>query len=739
MRGVGIIILALSLLAAGVVAAVAQCPVNAEPTFLRLAVDEGNSRATLHAHLYALNMSCPTRDAIAIPQGLLIVSWADYLPNTPATSSGACKMVTDGNGDASADFGPNPPNSNYPPGGSSLTYTVPFCPFTANAIRLTDPQPEWMANCARLKSASDQSAVRPLNYKTLPDCPNSGSNSVYSKTDALGAEHDLSDFWQPSTTFLTQRNNAPAPGSVMFCWGLAAVFGLLFSAMFVSGRNPLYFLDFSATRNVRMNRSAGYYMPMTQNVSIAPASVYSAIDRGANMVASSSSEKSESEGDVKEAKSNSDSAAADLKSAKADNASVQSSPSATPQQKEAAQAKVDAAQKKFDGAQKTLGAAQAKLDAANDLATARASGNKSQIQAAQAKYATATKDFNKLSGNMPRTTHTGFDARMQAASQQGISGSWLNRQAGIGLNKINPLTDESGNAKTILGSSFLGQAASSAWTGMVKGVVLAVPGAALGRGGFTWSKAGTSAGSSLKSQARADVKEEMIQGASALAGEYLAPLFTHGFGQSSPEAQAAKKDVDTAQEELNKKQADLVKLQMSGASSTDPQVMAAEAAYSEAYQNLASAQQRYDSFAGPDEINAAKAIAAEKAAQIYPSADPAAYAQARQEYAAAQQNVGILSAAYETAISESKGTFSGSDMSQGIVRNLLSPGFEMAVGNFISSPQPPRLSAMQGWGESLGLSLNDYLSSSVRSAQAYDPNALQKQLQEFNAAMTKRN
>ncbi|MCL6089105.1 MAG: hypothetical protein M1530_02985 [Candidatus Marsarchaeota archaeon] len=662
MRGVGTSIILILLLAVPLFSQSAgQCFPNAAPTYLRLSVDDTGTRATLNAYLYALNLTSAQRQAIPISGGLLFVSWADF----PA---GACYMVTGGDGTVNATFGPNPPNSNYPSGGQSLTYTVTFCPFTANNSDLFAINPQWLANCARFRdpSQSPPAVTRLTNFQNqLSRCPSSQANSV-----AGSSQIDLSPSYQPSTSFLTLRNSSPSQGSVAFCWGLAAVFGLLFSAMFVSGRNPLYFFDFAATRGLRINRYSGYYMPMTQNVTMAPLAVLSAAGRVASM-AGLGSEESESQSDVVGADK-------ELKNAKTEDSKVQSS--------NAPQSMKDASTQKVAVAEKKLAVANAKLDAAKALVSARKDGDKTKIAEAEKNYQTVTTAFNKVSaesdainkvpGSAPRSTEVGFNRRMQQASGQDAASGWLGRQLNFGLGVINPLKsanlvgtpDKEGNRG--FWANLANGAIDTVSEGMVRGVVMSIPGMAMGRGKFGLKKVGTEMGESLKRQARATAKGELISLVKA-GTMAVAPLLVHGI-PNTPDAKEWENVIATSD---NKELKDAKK-------------------------NLDEKEK--ESMLGP---------------LFGPAPDykkrEAELKAAKERYASAQENL----------LNEARSNASSSI--SGIVSNVMGPTFELLVDRWLGSEQPPRLSAMYGAGGAIGLTLSDYLTSPVKAMSAQDYMQLQ--------------
>ncbi len=623
MRGAGISIILILLLAVPLFSQSAgQCFPNAAPTYLRLSVDDTGTQATLNAYLYALNTTSTQRQAIPISGGLLFVSWADF-------PSGACYMVTGGDGTVNATFGPSPPNSNYPSGGQSITYTVTFCPFTANNSGLFAINPQWLANCARFRNTDGSAVTRLTNFQNqLSRCPASQANSV-----AGSSQTDLSPSYQPSTSFLTLRNNKPSTQSVAFCWGLAAVFGLLFSAMFVSGRNPLYFFDWGATRGLRMNRYSAYYMPMTQNVSVAPEAVLSAADRGLNMAFSGAGEVDKAQADVAKATQN-------LESAQKEFNKVNDDPKSTPSQKATAKFKLDAATVNLNGAKEKLAAA---------------------IQ----KYGATT-----------------TNQAMQRASQGGLVSGWVS-----GLpNKINPFTDSAGKSKSLFGIPLLGNVASTLFTGMVQGVTLSVPSMMMGRGKFGLKKAGTALGASLKHQARVMAEGQLIALAQAGAMAVAPLLFPSVHMPGSKEWKDAEKEVDDAKENLDQKWAD-----------AHPYVKPGYLNYNTPESNK-KAETEYD------DAKARYAIAQVKLKNIV------------DQYTQLQHVI-------------EGGTPTSTGSSQGIIQNLLHPAFELLANQWFGSEQPPRLSAMHGWGGVLGMTLSSYLTSPLK----YDPGAAQRMMQEQNA------
>ena len=333
-------------------------------TFLRLSSDETPGQSvTMGAYLYTIGVgaegktSAPpvlmlegkdrsdpiqlagTQQPVPVAKGLLIVSWGYYKEKT-------CYMVSGDDGRASAKFEQKP--ANYPDGGESYTYTVSFCPYVANHDDPTKPNQEWMANCARLRDANNKSVAR-LDYTTIPRCP--GSDLTLTPlvvTDPSGSQTDLGDTYAPSTSFMSVRNSTPSGNNVQFCWVLAAIFGLLFSALMVSGRNPLYMFDLSATRNVRVNRNAGAYMPMTQNVAVSPVSVISAADRMGNMAVTAAGAGDTKKGADANLNGTEDDKGNKIPGAKQNNETIKNDKSASAQDKGAAAGKLADAQARYD-------------------------------------------------------------------------------------------------------------------------------------------------------------------------------------------------------------------------------------------------------------------------------------------------------------------------------------------------------------------------------------------------------
>lgn len=661
--------LLLMLLLAGLNWGANICFPDALPTLLRLSVeDQPNTQATLNAYLYALDSSSGQREVVPISGGLLLVSWGNY-------SAHVCRMVTGKDGKVSAVFSNK--GSDYPGGGESRTYTVTFCPFTAYNNDPSKPNTEWMANCARFKDSGTGKAITRLNYETVSVCPGAPPDNPvkeFQVTTPTGYEtHDLGDLWQPSTSFLTLRNNSPSAASAAFCWGLAAVFGLLFSAMFITGRNPLSFLDWGATRNVRVNRAAGFYIPASKNVSIAPVSVLLALDRGANMVAEATGTGSGS-GEIAKAKADVAKAKAEVKVARANNNKVQDDPKSTPEQKQAAQT--------------NLASAKANLaNATTILANTRAAYS--------------------------------FNRNMQRASQGGLVSGWLDKQIKGGVNAINPFTDSEGKSKPVFGSSLLGDMASTLFGGMVRTVALAVPGMAMGRGKFGMKRVTTALGDSAKRQARATVKEELIE-AIRWGANVVAPLLVHGFGSAEDveKKNKATRELAESTKELNAAQNDLEskwkamshyfetetdgktgQVRLKFEEDTETGEMKPKPKADVGYFTLAQQQVLFNSF---------------QAAQ-----ERVVRAQERFDTASATYD-SVGAAAYNQAVSTASSSLG--DLANG----LMNPLFELMADKWFGSEQPPRLQAMSGWGAVLGLTVSDYLTSPLKR---FDPRALQNQLE----------
>lgn len=624
------------------------CFPDALPSLLRLSVeDQPNTQATLNAYLYALDSSSGQREVVPISGGLLLVSWGDYPTHV-------CRMVTGKDGKVSAIFSNKP--SDYPGGGESRTYTVTFCPFTAYNDDVSKPNSVWMANCARFKDSGTGKAITRLNYETVSVCPGAPDNGVKEfqiTTPTVPETHDLGDLWQPSTSFLTLRNNSPTAASATFCWGLAAVFGLLFSAMFITGRNPLSFLDWGATRNVRVNRAAGFYIPMSQNVSVAPVSILTALDRGAGMIVSKS-ELTESQSDFDDAN--------------AENDKVQADPKATDAQKKAATTRLENAQTKLGAATELVQARKELKEASSDTRLARDTGGRiaraeQGVKDASKSYASATKNFNLVSGQAPRSMHVG-DARMQTISQQGPVSSWVNRQIGLGLDKVNVFETD----KEKDGRSLLSNLGNTLIEGMVRTVGLAVPGMVMGRGKFGLKRAAAALDYSAKHQARAIAKEELVTLVQAGAN-VVAPLLVHGIPNTpdSLEWQGAKKEVEEAEKNLERKESVLGPL----------------------------FGQTPDYIKQPDDVKIAQ-----------------------QRYETAQAKFAKVSELYNQAFSNASSSVGG------LTNGMMNPLFELMADKWFGSEQPPRLQAMSGAGALLGLSISDYLFNPSK----FDPLALQRQL-----------
>ncbi len=226
-------------------------------------------------------------NSAGVEGGLVILTWGNGLAKS-------CKMVTGADGTVSAKV-------NYPPGATCSQVRTVFCPYTKDNT-LEDGQ-TTMAECAGLADDNGKPITR-LDWKNplLKDCTGAAQNTVHGSL----SNQDLGNDYRSSAESVTICNNQPSDSQTSFCWGLALVFGLLFSASFISGRNPLMFFDFGVARSVRMNRAAGAYTPITQNVSVNPASVLDAVDKAGSMVgaAVSSTEDVTAKEDIKDDKGN---------------------------------------------------------------------------------------------------------------------------------------------------------------------------------------------------------------------------------------------------------------------------------------------------------------------------------------------------------------------------------------------------------------------------------------------------
>ncbi len=193
-----------------------------------------------------------------LPGALLLV-----IDSSPSSPQSVCRIITDAKGKASA---PLP----QPTGGACVQHRVVFCPFTGS-----DAQSKAdLATCAQLIDANNK-LIPSVDWHSISPCANSVGG-----TDA--DVKDYRDKFLPVQNAQQVCNTSPSSSSVGLCWSLALIFGLLFSAAFLSGRNPLAFFDFGVTRGVRANRAAGAYTPMTQNVSMNISGIAQAADKLAN-------------------------------------------------------------------------------------------------------------------------------------------------------------------------------------------------------------------------------------------------------------------------------------------------------------------------------------------------------------------------------------------------------------------------------------------------------------------------
>ncbi|MDE1798097.1 MAG: hypothetical protein KGH63_01675, partial [Candidatus Micrarchaeota archaeon] len=283
-------------------------PGSATSLTLDYSHNSGDASGLLSAYLFYTDA---TPKQVGLPGALLIVADGVYVPNSKydpfgpgQPPNGVCKMVTGPDGKASAALF-------HPPGGVCVQHRVVFCPFTgSNSQNKTD-----LATCAQL-TGPDNKLVKTLDWKSIPDCPGAapavsdgsvrnygelgcGSNSDCGPTQICEVgTYTCTPSFRPVQNAQQVCNTSPSPATVGLCWSLALIFGLLFSAAFISGRNPLAFLDFGAARSVRMNRNAGYYMPMTQNVSVNVTGMAQAADKAANMVSAAAGSYSDKKADT---------------------------------------------------------------------------------------------------------------------------------------------------------------------------------------------------------------------------------------------------------------------------------------------------------------------------------------------------------------------------------------------------------------------------------------------------------
>ncbi len=249
----------------------AICYDSANTTYVQLNSDcnAPGQFCNVEAYVYTM-VSAPgatTPKSEGVSGGLVILSWGQG-------TSRACKMVTGSDGKNTAKLsGPN-----YPPGATCWNVRAVFCPFTKD--NTIESGQTTMAACAGLVDDAGKSITR-IDWNQASQLPDCAAPAHAVNNSAMN--QDLSPFFRPSQDSTMICNSGPSAGQVSFCWGLALVFGLLFSASFLSGRNPLMFFDFGVARGVRMNRAAGIYTPITQNVSINPVAILQAIDKAGSM------------------------------------------------------------------------------------------------------------------------------------------------------------------------------------------------------------------------------------------------------------------------------------------------------------------------------------------------------------------------------------------------------------------------------------------------------------------------
>lgn len=318
--------------------------------------------------------------AVGVDGGLIIVKWGAYSGISNDATDGVCRMVT-------GTDGKNKATLPFPPANSSYTYTSNFCPYTANNNDPSEPQMQWMANCAKLKLASGE-AIELLDWEDIEVCPDSADNDVFVELDSSGEEKDCGTKYLPSTNYITVKNDAYSPQVTTFCWLLALIFGLMFAAQFSMGRNPLNFFNIGSMRGVRMNRNAGYYTPIHQNVNLHTGAMFSALGRGASLA-------SEAGSDNEEGKKAEAEAEADVASAEA------------------------------------------------DLADAKASGDDTKIANAEANLGAAKSNLNAV-----KDANT-FDGRMQRAGQTNMISNALGKWTNQALGKLKPFdtSNEKGGSK----------------------------------------------------------------------------------------------------------------------------------------------------------------------------------------------------------------------------------------------------------------------------------------------------
>ncbi|MFH1306231.1 MAG: hypothetical protein ABIH83_01060 [Candidatus Micrarchaeota archaeon] len=251
------------------------------------------NKGTLDINVFYIDDSGQVPEKKPVEGGLVIIDSGAYVkgggydPFGGAGANKVCRATTDSEGKILV-------NLPHPSGGQKITHRIIFCPYTDMT---SEGGKEDLAVCARLYD-NNADVYEKINWQEIPVCegnqPDPENNMLFNGEDVKKA-----DRIGPSETSVEAINNNPSAAATTFCWALAIVFGLLLSASYTVGRNPLMFLDMNSMRQVKMNRNFGYYFPRTQNVSVNVEAIANTIYSAAKVATAKKEKKGEGKEDGK--------------------------------------------------------------------------------------------------------------------------------------------------------------------------------------------------------------------------------------------------------------------------------------------------------------------------------------------------------------------------------------------------------------------------------------------------------
>jgi len=246
----------------------AVCPAPATPVYIDAFYSHENNalKGDLEIELYFIETDKDTAQGVKkrVDGGLIVIDSGRYVKDSQTytpfldqkLANKACKAFTDSNGIAKLSI-------EAPKGGMRINHRIIFCPYVKQSVQ----GQKDMAICLRLTDENGK-LHEIIDYTDIPNCDDAWTAPGQTKATVNGVQSDIWIALAPAETSIEAVNTSPPQAQVAFCWALAIVFGLLLSASFTAGKNPLMFFDLNSARSIRMNRTAGTYQPMNQMLAI---------------------------------------------------------------------------------------------------------------------------------------------------------------------------------------------------------------------------------------------------------------------------------------------------------------------------------------------------------------------------------------------------------------------------------------------------------------------------------------